>query len=219
MIVFSQEKGQINTDLSKAYKEILIKHLDDRTFKEEKINSWMNNILIEAKEYFLKKYPNYNIFLYNYIYPTNVYFRSSGTSISLPSSDWVNSVDFKTNNLYSILYFFFYKNTNLLYNIEEYENEIIQKGNNLLQKNLKGKIYINDKLSNYNESINNEHIAFILNKENNMRCFCLNIIYKNPIQCKYFYKYISLGKEIYSKILQTYENDSLLCCHIVFFFK
>ena len=212
-------KEQINKDLEKAYKEILIKHLDDRAIKEEKINFWMNNILIEAKEYFIKKYPNYNIFLDVYIYPRNVYFRSNATSISLPSSDWVNSVNFQTDYLFSILYFFYYKNTSLDYNLEEFENEIIQTGNSLLQKFLDERKYNYDKILKYNENINNEHIEFILKKEDRLRCFCLNEIYQNPIQSKYFYKYISYGKEIYSKIFQTYVNDSLISFHILFFFN
>ena len=47
---------QINEDLKKEYKIILEKHLKGRVLKEDKINSWMDNILIEAKEYFIKKY-------------------------------------------------------------------------------------------------------------------------------------------------------------------
>ena len=43
-------KDQMNSDLKEYYKKILIKHLDDRVIKEDKIKSWMNNILIEAQE-------------------------------------------------------------------------------------------------------------------------------------------------------------------------
>ena len=46
---------KINKDLNKVYKEILIKHLDDRDLNEDKVNSWMNNILIEAKRIFYTK--------------------------------------------------------------------------------------------------------------------------------------------------------------------
>lgn len=212
-------KDQINNDLLKAYKEILIKHLDERVLKEDKIYSWMNNILNEAKEYFIKKYPDYDLFLYNYICPINVYFRSNSTSISIINSDWTNSVSFQTNYLYSVLYFFYYKHFNLNYTLDECENEIIQKGNELLGKYLDGRKYNYDKLPNYNNCINGEHIDFILNKENSLKCFCLNEIYQNPIQNKYYFKYLSYGKGIYLKIFQTYVNDSLTSCHNVFFFK
>ncbi len=100
-------KMKMIDDLKAIYKEILIKHLDERKIKEEKIYSWMNNILIDAKDYFIKKYPDYDIFLYTYIYPKNVYFRSNYTSISLTNTDSISSVSLRTDDLFGILYFFF----------------------------------------------------------------------------------------------------------------
>ena len=212
-------KDQINNDMLKVYKEILIKHLDERVLKEDKVYSWMNNILREAKEYFIKKYPDYDLFLYNYICPKNVYFRSNGTSISFKNTDYCNSVDFNTDYLHSVLYFFYYKHINLNYTLDECENEIIQKGNEILGKYLDGKKFNYVKLPNYNNSTNEEHIDFKIKKKNSLICFFLTEIYKNPIQNKYFFKYLSYGKEIYMKIFQTYVNDSLMPCHNVFFFK
>jgi hypothetical protein len=212
-------KEEISNDLKKKYKEILIKHLDDRPFKEDKVKLWMNDILMDAKEYFIKKYPNYDLFLYNYIGPENLYFRSKCISIGLVDSDWSDSVNFQTDTLYSILYYLCYKKTNLSYSIEENEAEIIQKGNEILGKFLDERKYNYDKALNYNTNINDEHINFILTKEKNCRCFCINEIYQKPIQNKYFFKYISHGKSICSKIFQTYVNDSLISCHNLFFFK
>ena len=59
------KEKQITNDLKEEYKTILEKHLDGRTLKEDKINSWMNNILSDAKEYFLK---NIRIITYFCIY-------------------------------------------------------------------------------------------------------------------------------------------------------
>ena len=47
----------------------------------------------------------------------------------------------------------------------------------------------------------------------------INKIYKKPIDGKYFYKYLCHGKNIYSKIIQTYENEYLQCVLFAFFFK
>ena len=210
---------KITNELKNKYKEILIKHLNGRLFKEDKIYSWINNILLDAKEYFITKYPDYDLFLYSYICPKNVYFTSKCYSISIQNIDWVDFVHFSTDNLYSVLYFFFYKHYNLDYSLEENESEIIQKGNEILIKYLEDRKYDKDKCNKYSRDINNEHIDFILTKDNKFRTFFLNEIYKNPIQNKYFYKYLTYGKEIYSKIIQTYSNDYLTCCHYVFFFK
>ena len=51
-----------------------------------------------------------------------------------------------------------------------------------------------------------------------MKCYETNRIIRNPIG-KYYFKYLSHGKQIYSKIFQTYTNDSLSCCHDLYFFK
>lgn len=104
---------QITNDLMKEYKNILEKHLDGRIITENKINSWMNNILIDAKNYFTSKYPDYDLFLYIFVCPRNVYFWSHNYSISLPNKDWCDFTTFKTNDLYSIIYFFFYKRLEL----------------------------------------------------------------------------------------------------------
>ena len=100
-------KEQMESDLKEYYKKILIKHLDDRVIKEDKIKNWMNNILIEAQEYFIKKYPDYDLFLNIYVCPINVYFKANSSSISIQKTDLSSSIDLKTDYLYSILYFFF----------------------------------------------------------------------------------------------------------------
>ena len=209
---------QINEDLKKEYKIILEKHLKGRVLKEDKINSWMDNILIEAKEYFIKKYPDYDLFLFVYTCPKNICFYGYNYSISVIDIDWCDSVNLSTDDLFSNLYFFFYKKHNLDYQIENYENEIIQKGGDILKKYLQDRNY-GEECPKYNEYINNEYCDFILDKDNNVRCYFLSHIYQNPIKGKYYFKYLSHGKSIYSKYVQTYENDSLACCHYLFFFK
>ena len=99
-------KNQIEADLLENYKKILIKHLDDRIIKEDKIKYWMNNILIEAKEYFIKKYPNYDLFLFVYVCPRFSGFRADSSHISKKETDLSNIIEFKTDNLFSFLYFF-----------------------------------------------------------------------------------------------------------------
>ena len=213
------EKEEIFNDLNKTFKEILIKHLDERAIKEDKIHSWMNNILTEAKDYFINKYPDYDLFLYNYICPRSVYFTTDNNGISIIESDGITNVSIQTDNLYSILYFFFYKSVNLDYSLDNCENEIIQKGNELLSKYLDEREYHYNNVVYYNKIINDEHVKFIFKKGDDLRCFVLNEIYQNPIKGKFYFKYLSYGKEIYLRLFQTYTNDSLTSYHIVFFFK
>ena len=209
----------ITNDLKKVYKEILEKHLDGREFNENKILTWMNNILIDAKEYFIKKYNKYDLFLYVYTCPRNVYFHSNCYSISLKNIDWVDFVNFQTDKMFSSLYFFFYSHVDLKYSIDDIESEIIQNANEIIEKYLEGRNYNLVQKNNYSNNINVDETNFIINKENKCRCFFLNEIYQNPIKSKFYFKYLSYGKDIYSKIMQTYVNDSLKCYHYTFFFK
>ena len=214
----SANKEDIENDLKQEYKKILLKHLDGREYKEEKIKSWIDNILVEAKEYFEKKYPVYNLFLYcNACEKKKVSFRQNGDCIGLHKSYAENCWVINIEGLYATLRFFFYKDCNLTYSLDNIESDIIQKGDEVLSKYLDERKFIYEKLDGYNNSINKEHIDFIFEKEKCLRCYLLNQIFKNPIGGKFCFKYLSHGKNIYSKIFQTYVNDSLISHHSIFF--
>ena len=211
-------RDKILEDLKKEYKKILINNLDEREYKDDKIKLWVNNIIIEAKNYFINKYDGYDIFLFCLVSEKGLYFRQIASNVGITKSDKSDFVDFETNTLYVLLNFFFFKHYNLDYSLEGSECDIIRKGNEILSKNLENRKYVLEKIKQYNSDINNEHIKYILEKVNKLRCFSLNRIFQNPIK-RYYYNYLIHGKQIYSKIFQTYSNDSLTCCHEVFFFK
>ena len=215
-------KDIILEDLKKAYKDILSKYLDEREYKENKIKSWIDNILSDAKDYFIKKYPNYDIFLHVFVKTRNINYRSNHNVIYSKKTDDYDSTSFITDHLYSIIYFFFFQKKDLTFTVKDYESEIMQKGNDIMIKYLEDRKYDEDKIKEYNININKEHIDFILEKKENkkfFRCYCLNEIFKVPIKGKYVYKSLCYGKNIYSKICQSYANDSLICFHHLFFFK
>ena len=73
---------------------------------------------------------------------------------------------FITDVLYSRISYLCYKYVELNYQLEKYENEIIQKGNEIMRKYLQGRKYGNESNNNnYNYYINTEHINFIISKE------------------------------------------------------
>ena len=213
------EKEIIKSDLTEKYKEILKIHLEGRTFKEEKVKSWLNNILIDVKDYFVKKYPNYDLFLFAHIIPNSLYYRSNSNGVFLNDSDAHNFVDYYNEFFYCILRFVFYKHYDLNYSIENYEDEIIQKINEILKKYLEDRKFIKENAEKNNLNINSEIVDFILEKEKYLRFFTINKIYKKPLLGKFYFKYLSYGKNIYSKIIQTYDNDDLQCINYVFFFR
>ena len=213
------EKEKIKSDLTEKYKEILKIHLEGRTFKEEKVKSWLNNILIDAKDYFVKKYPNYDLFLFAHIISQNLFYLSNSDGILSNASDAHNFVYYSNEFFYCILRFVFYKHYDLNYSIENYEDEIIQKTNEILKKYLEDRKFIKENAEKNNLNINSEIANFIIDKEKYLRVFIINKIYKKPLLGKFCFKYLSHGKNIYSKIIQTYDNDDLQCINYVFFFR
>ena len=198
------EKEIIKLDITEKFKELLKIHLEGRTFKEEKIKSWLNNILEDAKDYFVKKYTNYDIFLFVHISSKDLYYRSNADAILVNNSDAHDFVDYYNDYFYCILRFIFYKHYDLDYSIENYEDEIIQKTNEILKKYLEDRKFIKENAEKNNLNINSEIANFILDKEKYLRIFTINKIYKKPLSGKkYFFKYYSYGKNIYSKIIKN----------------
>mgnify|MGYP007102046742 FL=1 len=137
----------------------------------------------------------------------------------MPNIDWSDLVEFTDDNSYSVLYFFFYEHVELNYKLEGYENTLIQKESETLRKYLEDRKF-GEECKKYNKYINDDLTSFVLNEEKSaIRCFFLSEIYKNPIKSKYYYKYLSHGKQIHTKIIQAFNNDSLTCYHYLFFFK
>ena len=212
-------KNIILNDLKSYFKTILVKHLDDRAFNENKIKNWADNILLDCKEYFIKKYPDYDLFLQCFICDRNVTYKGTNYSISVIETDGNDSTDFETDNLYSNIDFCFYRHYNLDYSLTDFEADIIKKGNDILFKYLEDRKFNYDKMVNYNKNINEEHNNYIFEKCNTLRSFTINRIFENPIKGKYNFYYLSHGKDIYRAIFQNYQNDSLVCSHDLFFFK
>ena len=116
----SEKKEDIKNDLKQEYKKILIKHLDGREYIEEKIKTWVDNILIEAKEFYCNKYSGYDLFLFCMICEKNVSYRQN-TDFLAVKSDGENFAELSTDNLYASLRFFFYKDYNLIYSLDNIE--------------------------------------------------------------------------------------------------
>ena len=136
------KKDEIINDLKKEYKQILINYLDEREFKDEKIKLWVNNILNEAKNYFTRKYMDYDLFLFCLVSEKGVFFRQNAMYAGIQDTDKSSFVDFETDSLYVFLNFFFFEHYNLSYSIEESESEIIRFGQEILNNAIIKYIYI-----------------------------------------------------------------------------
>ena len=213
------QKDKMIDDLKINCQQILIKHLDDRTYNENKIKNWIDNILSDAKDFSIKKYPDYDIFLHCFISQINVYFNANAASISIYKTDGLGVAIFKSDNIFCELRFFIFKHYTLDYSINSFESEIIIKGNELMIKYLEDRKYNQEKNDSYIQNINKEHVDYIVSIKNKLRLFEVSYIFQTPIKGKYYFNYISHGKDIYKTMFQSYQNDSLLMTHNTFFFK
>ena len=134
-------------------------------------------------------------------------------------TDEESFAEYAADTFYCILRFFFFKHFDLNYNIEQSEDEVVRKGDEIIRKFLEGREYTPENANKYNRDITYEYANFIAKKIKNPRMLTINKIYKKPIDGKYFYKYLCHGKNIYSKIIQTYESEYLQCVLFAFFFK
>ena len=212
-------KDKMIDDLKTNYQRILIKHLDDRTYNENKIKNWIDNILSDAKEFAIKNYSDFDIFLFCFIAQRNVYFNSNDKHISITETDGSGMTLFRSDNIYCEFRFFIFKHYTLDYSLNTFESEIIRKGNELMIKYLEDRKYNQEKNDSYIQNINKEYLDYVLTINNKLRCFEASYIFQTPIKGKYYFNYTSHGKDIYKTIFQSYQNDSLLMTLDIFFFK
>ena len=210
------KKDDIFKDLSEKGKEILSKHLDGRIYKESKIYEWINLILNDSENYFKNKYPLYNIFVYCAIFSNNTSFYSNYTSICVSSSESATISIFKSDQLYSCLYFFYFKNFNSDPCLS-LEPKILFSGNKLLCDIFDERKY-NEKTSNYCKRLNDEHITNILNIDRSRRYFFLTLAFKKPlIEFSYNYRYIY--PHSLKEIIQTFFTSDTEILHFIFMFS
>lgn len=99
-------------DLKKKGKELLSKHLDGRSYKEDKVELWIKNILDECEKYFKDKYPSYYFFMFCNVCSKNTFYYKNSRGIYVNSKEGSIDPFFKTDDIYSSLELLFFKSFN-----------------------------------------------------------------------------------------------------------
>ena len=213
------QKNVMHDYLEENFKKILNKYLDDRTYNENKIKNWIKDILLDAKEFSKKAYPDYDIFIYCFIAQRNVDCNSVSNQILIIETDGGYLTDFKNDSIYCELRYFYFKHYQLDYSLDTFESDIILKANELMVKYLEDRKFNHDKNIGYINNIKNEYLDYIWSINNKLRCMAIIYIFKTPIKGKYYFDYLAYGKDIYKTLFHCYQNDSLLCLNETFFFR
>ena len=213
------KREEISTELEKKAKEILEKHLDGRNYIESKIDNWINLILNDIENYFKEKYPSYNLFAFCDIFSSNTSFYSDYTTICRISTDNSCLAIFKTDNIYSCLYLFFFKDftSNQCFSLLP---KIVSTGNKLLYEIFDERSY-NKKFSEYSKRLNNEHIQQILKINTSKNIFFLTLSIKKPnINFSFNYRTV-YNNNTYNinEIIQTFFTTDTEILHLIYVFS
>jgi len=214
-------KINIINDLKEQYSKILTKYLVDRVYNENSVKTWTNDILLEAKEYFIQKYSDYNLYLYCLISEAKTPFSQDYSCIFNGSNDIMSWVDFKNDSITCVLSIMIFKINNLDDSINDFESNIIKKGNEIIIKYMENRKFSPTHNITLINNITKEHNDFIIEKVGNkmVRTFSICRIFQNPLDGKYDFNYTCYGKDIYRVIFLNYQNDFLICDYELFFFK
>ena len=206
----------IEEECKKKGKEILQKHLDGRSYKESKVDEWINRILEEFIIYFKQNYPSYNIFLFCDVCPKKNLFFWNKRIISIPKKEKSSFSLFETDEIYSHLYFFFFNNftSNQCLSLEP---KIISFGNKLLYEIFDERHY-EEKMSDYCERYNKELIDYILKLDKSKKFFSLIFAFKKPLK-DLSYNYTTTWPYQLSKIIPTFFTPDTEIIEYLFIFS
>ena len=203
-------------DLKKKGKDLLVKHLDGRTYKEEKVDEWMKNILDEYENYFKQKYPSYYSFMFLDICSKDTYFYIDYHYICVSSKETTFSCQFITDALYSCINLFFFKSFNSISNFS-LEPKIISFGNKLLYEIFDERKYDN-KMSDYCARFNKEFQSFFCSLDKRRRVLNLTFAFQKPLK-NFSYNYRAICPYHLSKIIQTFLTVDTEIYHFAFIFS
>ena len=157
-------KINIINDLKEQYSKILTKYLVDRVYNENSVKKWTNDILLEAKEYFIEKYSDYNLYLYCLISEAKTPFSQDYSCIFNGSNDIMSWVDFKNDSITCVLSIMIFKINNLDDPTNDFESNIIKKGNEIIIKYMENRKFSPTHNITLINNITKEHNDLLLKK-------------------------------------------------------
>ena len=206
-------KDKIKDDLTKKGKEILKTHLDGRSYNEPKVNDWIQRILEEFEQYFYQKYSSYNLFSFCFVCSKKTYFYNKDRSILINDKEDSNNVAFSTDDLYSSLKFFFFKNFTsnpcpLL------EPRVISYGNKLLYEIFDERKF-GEFLSDCCGKLNNEINEYLLEIDKSRKCLNITYAFKKPLK-DFSYNFKMKASYDMARIIQTFMTSETEIWHFLF---
>ena len=205
----------ISEDLKIKGKELLIKHLDGRIYKEDKVNEWIENILNDCENYFKEKYSSYHLFMLCEVCSINTYFNGSSKGLLASQENYVFPV-FKTDELFSRFHLFFFTNFTSIEN-SSLEPKILSYGNKLLYEIFDERKY-DAKMDDYRSRFNNEFNTYFHNLDCKKRVYNITYAFQKPLK-DFSYNYRTISPYNLIRIIQTFFTKDTEIYHYLFIFS
>lgn len=207
------KKADIMTDdCEKKGKEILKKHLDGRSYKEEKTYDWINTIINDFESYFYQKYPSYYIFSFCFICPKTTFYLTDNKSIVSKEEAGSKAV-FSSDDIQSALSFFFFKNFTSI-SCPYLEPRLIKYGNKLLYEifdERKFAMILQECCIRLNKEVGSNILKIFTLK----RFLIITYAFKKPAT-DFSYNFKTKPPFNLSKIIQTFVTDDIEVWHFLF---
>ena len=206
-------KDVMRKDLIKKGIEILRKHLDGRSYKEEKVYDWINFIINDFESYFYQKYPSYNLFSFCFVCSKFSFYLTDNKSI-LAIEEAGSKAVFSTNDIHSAISFFFYKNF-VSFPSPYLEPKLIKLGNKLLYEifdERKFTMGLQDLCIRFNKEIGTNILEMSSGRR---RCLIITYAFKKPAKEFCFNYRTKRGFDV-ARIIQTLITDDIEIWHFLF---
>ena len=202
-------------NIKKESKKILEKYFDGREYKEDKVNLWKEYALEETNNYLKSSYKDFGFIILILI--VNLHeCRTNSQGIYRSDSDYYFNESIETKTMFCEIRIFFTKiyisNIN---HIENIEDKILIKANDIITSILENKKYLNKIAKNNAKEIVEELNRFLMERKISLLPCSYHACYiiKKPMNYKFGYKVINLK---YMPLMATYSNDSLYSQIILF---
>ena len=201
---------EIEEDMKGMIKTILEKYLSCRTFNQENVKNWGENIMSEIHQTISEIYPQFGYGIFFYMSEKTAYV-SNHRAIYYNKTDLMLLVSYKTEDFNSEIRLIACKKResqqnffNNLYNQDFYINI-----NNKLADYLSGRIFDFEKFSEIIDDILEKVNKMLLDKENYPSSFLTGYINKQPEYGVCFHhKFFDLK---FSPVTLEYSNSSFIC--------